>query len=561
MAIIIKTNSLQGEDVLISDLGIIIPANGEFKTFSTSEDYRKIKESLNLIALATDNAFGESSTLIINDGTNDIAQEDVESFLSLLDFSSSDSNYGIVKTNATGKVDKDVSFDGSARITGLPTPVSGSDAVRKSYVDSYVSGAIEKFVDPIYVGKTLQLGYPATVRTDMQYLTSAGVLGSQAGIRMARGGSFSAVTIQVDTVDASQDYKVSIKVNGVEVDSVPLTSGTLGNVSTNLSGTFGANDVVSVAVERVVGDGPSGFNAIHSLIEYSDSIQVTLENTDAGPAPVMVGNINIAVDYDTLVLDTIGSVKRWYKADGDFTDSGPAGVDAIYNAHINNPVEFGAPLVTAGGQSYSFSYDGTETDYNSVVVVPVASGSTSDLASLWVDPQYTISMWFKRSAIEAGWSGLFGKFGEREYIRMTFYSTTSLYSTGKFKFEQAWNQVDARTEISETYLPHDLDKHHICIVAEGPGLPPKVYFDGNQITNFILNQNLIDWNNHTDIVKNTMLNNIWSWDEGLGLVIGGESWGQQSYANGFNGDIDDFMIFGKSLTSEEVLALYSGSLG
>lgn len=80
--LIIKTNTNQLTDVLIKDLGFNIPASGGSLTFNELEILDQIGLSVNLRELATDDAFGvNSSTLIINDGTSDISQLRVSSFL------------------------------------------------------------------------------------------------------------------------------------------------------------------------------------------------------------------------------------------------------------------------------------------------------------------------------------------------------------------------------------------------------------------------------------------------------------------------------------------------
>ena len=88
MTITIKTNLLQPTSVLIKDLGMSIPANGAGETIPESTDrdeLRYISESLNLRQLVVDNAFGVgSSTLILNDGVSDVAQEGAHNFLDQL---------------------------------------------------------------------------------------------------------------------------------------------------------------------------------------------------------------------------------------------------------------------------------------------------------------------------------------------------------------------------------------------------------------------------------------------------------------------------------------------
>lgn len=80
--IIIKTNAAQGTDVLIPDMGIVIPAGGGSETFTDLGNLTDAQRSSDLRVLATDDAHGVgSSTLILNDGTSDVPQNDVDAFL------------------------------------------------------------------------------------------------------------------------------------------------------------------------------------------------------------------------------------------------------------------------------------------------------------------------------------------------------------------------------------------------------------------------------------------------------------------------------------------------
>lgn len=81
--IVIKTNALQATDVTIRDLGPTVPSGGlNPRTYNTSEGVRLVSESENIRVLVVDDAHGAgSSTIILNDGTSDIAQADALTFL------------------------------------------------------------------------------------------------------------------------------------------------------------------------------------------------------------------------------------------------------------------------------------------------------------------------------------------------------------------------------------------------------------------------------------------------------------------------------------------------
>jgi len=83
--LIIKTNVAQGTDFLIPDLGYFIPSGGGSVILTELTELANAQESSDLRAALTDDAFGvNSSTLIINDGTNDIPQGNATAFLDTL---------------------------------------------------------------------------------------------------------------------------------------------------------------------------------------------------------------------------------------------------------------------------------------------------------------------------------------------------------------------------------------------------------------------------------------------------------------------------------------------
>lgn len=154
--LVIKSNASQGTIVLIKDVGIEIPASGGSETFDTQDDVAilyKIVASNNLRTFITDDAYGTNdSTLILNDGTSDIAQADAEFFLDNLLVLSADSTFGVVKLDANDEITSDLTFDGTAtvsdlklgtaldansfKVTNLATPTVSGDATNKSYVDT-----------------------------------------------------------------------------------------------------------------------------------------------------------------------------------------------------------------------------------------------------------------------------------------------------------------------------------------------------------------------------------------------------------------------------------------
>ena len=131
--LVIKTNASQATDVTIRDMGIIIPNSGGSLTFTKSDFILVARLSRNLETLATDDAHGAgSSTIILNDGTGDIAQADVISFLANIDaFTGNTGIQGItgilgIDGNTGIQGDTGPGSDGFQGLTGI-LGVAGND--------------------------------------------------------------------------------------------------------------------------------------------------------------------------------------------------------------------------------------------------------------------------------------------------------------------------------------------------------------------------------------------------------------------------------------------------
>jgi hypothetical protein len=157
--LIIKTNASQATDYLIDDVGIYIPNSGGQESFDSQDNAKAIAQlikSKDLRDALTDDAFGAgSSTLILNDGSGDVAQADAENYLDGIMQQDHASDYGFVRNNEAGKVENDVTGDGTAElidwnlgsdldaqstyhVTNLPDPTDPGDSASKNYVDNLV---------------------------------------------------------------------------------------------------------------------------------------------------------------------------------------------------------------------------------------------------------------------------------------------------------------------------------------------------------------------------------------------------------------------------------------
>lgn len=198
MAFIIKSNASLGSDFLIKDLGFLIPNSGGSVTLTEYEEIQAAQESEDLKAALIDDAFGAgSSTLIMNDGTSDIAQADAANFVDTYNLPDGSENFGVVTTNAAGEITEDLTTNASTpgqlnnwqlgtdldannfNITGLPANPSGpTAAASQAYVDAVAAQ-----------GKS----WKERVLTKEQFVDGgAGVGGIQSGIAFFLDGQPSA---------------------------------------------------------------------------------------------------------------------------------------------------------------------------------------------------------------------------------------------------------------------------------------------------------------------------------------------------------------------------------
>lgn len=130
MSFIIKTNVSRATNYIIADVGIEILASGGSETINNSIIIERLKNSSSLKAALVDNAHGlNSSTIILNDGSGDIAQADVLDFLA---------SYGLPPVNSIGgnQISEDVLDNGDAGKALVwngtiweATPVAGVDTI------------------------------------------------------------------------------------------------------------------------------------------------------------------------------------------------------------------------------------------------------------------------------------------------------------------------------------------------------------------------------------------------------------------------------------------------
>lgn len=101
--VVIRSNAATVSDVLVRDLGEFIPSGGTSVSYTNRAAIANIAVSVDVRTLATDDAFGaNNSTLIINDGTNDIAQADIDAFLDNAPSNGDDTPFGFLQRDEDG---------------------------------------------------------------------------------------------------------------------------------------------------------------------------------------------------------------------------------------------------------------------------------------------------------------------------------------------------------------------------------------------------------------------------------------------------------------------------
>lgn len=157
--VIVKSNASQGTDVTINDVGVIIPNSGGTETFVENDEIKALQGSIDLRDYLVDDAHGAgSSTLILNDGSGDLAQTDALNWLDTIILPDGDSDYGIIKTDAVGQVTTDIDFDGTAavgsfkaktnvdlnsnKLTNVSPGVAGTDGVNLDQVSALIAEGV-----------------------------------------------------------------------------------------------------------------------------------------------------------------------------------------------------------------------------------------------------------------------------------------------------------------------------------------------------------------------------------------------------------------------------------
>jgi len=307
MAFIIKRSPTAGTDLLIPDLGYPILVGGTI-TLTEIEDIRLAQESENLRTFLTDDNFGVGdSSLRLNDGTADIPQANVLSFLDQYDlFGSNGDPYSVVKLDGTGKIPGHLISDGNSElidwklgsdldvngneIVGLPAIPSGPTAsTSKDYVDNLFSTSIswrERVLDPIQL---LGGATGAILQASVFYLVNQPAVGDFLTIedgtapRTYEFGSLVSGDVQV-TIGANADDTMTNLAAAVSGDVAQLWSG------------------LKITTLESINAGAGSSSAGHVVLLYRraqgvDSYDDRLFGTFATPANAKYVNFNGEADY------------------------------------------------------------------------------------------------------------------------------------------------------------------------------------------------------------------------------------------------------------------------
>jgi hypothetical protein len=294
--LIIKSNAGTVTDVLIPDVGVLIPSGGGQDTFIEIDELFEFQESQDLRTLITDNAFGAgSSTLILNDGTSDIDQADALNFLDTLVLPDNAEDFGVVKNNADGEVEDNITLNGTATITGLPLPVNPSDAASKEYVDANVQGldpkeSVRALADSNVVLTGTQTIDGVSLAAGERVLLTGQTTPSENGIWLVQAGAWT----------RPSDFETGDTVAGAFTFVEEGT--TYGDTGWLCTSDQGAD---------VVDTDPLTFTQFSSagVIVAGDGLTKTGNTLDVGAGPGIIVNANdVEVDYGELAdIQPLGS--------------------------------------------------------------------------------------------------------------------------------------------------------------------------------------------------------------------------------------------------------------
>tara|TARA_Y100000034_G_scaffold130321_1_gene188453 strand:+ start:21264 stop:22676 length:1413 start_codon:yes stop_codon:yes gene_type:complete len=249
--------------------------------------------------------YEDSGWLCVTDSPNDVVDTDPISFTQFTGAGQVFAGAGLVKTGNTISADfgllGDLNEVGSSNSAGTIDKIAridhvhahgdrGADGAASQHdadqvdveatlsrisapgdAETIFSNINDNFGNPAYIGKVINFGLSRVVGlSGKRFLTTAdGVYGSAAPVVMPRNGTITAATLKVDDTDPN-DYNLSIKINGVEVASVTLTSGQTKVVNTGLSQAFAAEDELSCEMIRQGAGLRSDFQNITVIIEYKE---------------------------------------------------------------------------------------------------------------------------------------------------------------------------------------------------------------------------------------------------------------------------------------------------
>ncbi len=351
-------NPLIGTDFELESQGVVIPAAGGLQ-FTDRDEILEILEDSDLIGdadrpgLLNDNSQGvNSSTLVLQiDGAN-VPQADVVAALEWVQLSRS-GNFSFVARESGGDVEENISFGGGATvsslalgtdadaggftITNIASPVGGTDAATKDYVDSLAQGLVPKEmarvvsttnvaltgtptidgVSTIAGDRVLLSGQTNAVQNGI-WVTAAGAWSRPSDFATgdSAGGSF--ICVQEGTDFADTKWFVATAAPDDVIDSNPLEIKILngateldagaGLTRTGLSIDVGAGDGIVVNADDVAVDygltaqplGPNSLPGASTQVARADHVHAHGDRSSDGGTQHTASQVGLAGAYPTL---------------------------------------------------------------------------------------------------------------------------------------------------------------------------------------------------------------------------------------------------------------------
>lgn len=326
-------------------------------------------------------------------------------------------------------------------------------------------------------------------------------------------GNTSPISAQIPT---NQPLGTNYKIRLVSSDSSPIISNAISNISVN------APVTATLTGDATINEG----QATNLTINFTGSTPYTYSITGGTSQTTNSNSINIAVSP---LLNTIYSISTLSNVCGNGISNGTANITVTpipirlvscfpFNGNtndskgLNNGIANGATLTTDrfGNINSAYNFYGNN------------GGSISIGTTNLMNPNYTYSMWFNASSVNAPPTGFLFSIGSGPYQSVGYNVGLMTYTSNP----SYWTNINQPINYNTWY--------HLTVVRT------------ENLVKFYINGNLI---------QSAIQSEVAQYGSSTVAYIGAANNGTTN----FNGKIDDFQIYKGALTAGQVQALYNNS--